>query len=268
MPLVSGAYRISRCAGLLLAAHAARSAQAQATLAGRVADQAQSPVQNAEVEISGIGARTRTDSLGHFLFRAVPSGLHRVAVRRLGYAPASVDVRVANDDSVTVHVLLMRQAQLLPKVPVEGARPSVDAYRLRDFERRRSSGVGQFLTADDLAPERSRPLGDVLVRLRGTYMVRSSTAACLTTTRGSQSFTNSASGWCGNQSIGAGTCPAAVFVDGFPSYDGRGEELFNLNTLHADEVAGIEFYSGAATLPRELSAPLGTCGALVIWTKR
>lgn len=50
--------------------------------------------------------------------------------------------------------------------------------------------------------------------------------------------------------------------------DGRDEEIFNLNTLHADEVAGIEFYSGAATLPRELSAPRGTCGALVIWTKR
>jgi hypothetical protein len=142
------------------------------------------------------------------------------------------------------------------------------AIRLRDFERRRTSGVGHFLTADDLLPERSKPLGDVLVRLPGTYMVRSSTAACLTTTRGSQSFRNSASGFCGNRSVGGGYCPAAVFLDGYPSYGGHSEELFNLNALHADEVAGVEFYSGSATMPREFSAPRGTCGALVIWTKR
>ena len=43
----------------------------------------------------------------------------------------------------------------------------------KHFERRRSSGVGQFLTAADLAPERSKPLGDVVGRLRSTYVVRS-----------------------------------------------------------------------------------------------
>jgi hypothetical protein len=231
---------------------------------GRVTDQALSPISDAEVAISGLKARMRTDSTGRFRFRGVPPGLRRVNVRRLGFAPASIEVQVPEHDSVVVHLRLVQRAQLLPAVPVER---SVVDYRLKDFERRRSSGVGQFLTAADLAPERSKPLGDAVGRLHGTYVVRSASAACLTATRGAQSFQNSATGWCGNQAVGGAYCPVAVFMDGYPSYAGHTEEVFNLNSLRADEVAGIEFYSGAGTLPREFSAPRGTCGALVIWTK-
>ena len=262
-----GAYLSVCCVVVLLLA--ARTTHAQGTVVGRVTDRAQSPIRDAVVDISRIGMQTRTDSVGRFVLRGVPAGTQLVTVRRIGYAAASVEVRVVNEDTVTIHVLLEQRAQLLPAVPVEGAAPSFVVPRLRDFERRRTSGVGHFLTADDLLPERSRPLGDVLVRLPGTYMVRSSTAACLTSTRGAQSFRNSATGFCGNQSVGGQYCAVAVFLDGFPSYSGHDtEEIFNLNALRADEVAGVEFYSGSATMPREFSAPRGTCGVLVIWTKR
>jgi hypothetical protein len=256
---------IALSAALLLAVQATRGAQAQSYVMGRVTDHVLSPIGDAEVEISGVKARTRTDSTGHFRFRGVPPGLRRINVRRLGFAPAFIDVQVPEHDSVVVHIRLVQRAQLLPAVPVER---SVVDYRLKDFERRRSSGVGQFLTAADLTPERSKPLGDVVGRLRGTYVVRSASAACLTATRGAQSFRNSATGWCGTQEVGGAYCPVAVFVDGYPSYTGHSEEVFNLNSLRANEVAGIELYAGAGTMPREFSAPRGTCGALVIWTKR
>ena len=255
------------CTALLLATQVG-PIEAQGSVTGRVTDQALNPVGDAEVEIIEIRARTRTDSTGRFVFRGVPSGPQRLRVRRLGFGPVSMEVRVPDRDSVVVHIRLTPSAQLLPAVPVEDSQRSAVNYRLKDFERRRSSGVGQFLTATDLASERSKPLGDVVVRLRGTYVVRSATAACLTATRGSQSFQNSASGWCGNQLVGGAYCPVAVFVDGHLSYAGHDEEVFNLNRLHADEVAGIEFYVGAGTMPREFGAPRGTCGALVIWTKR
>lgn len=261
----SAAPQMTFCAALLLTAPMPRGAQAQGSVVGRVTDQALSAVGGAEVDINGLSARTRTDSIGRFHFRNVPPGLYRVHVRRLGFTPAFIDVQVPDHDSVIVHLRLIQRAQPLPTVPVE--RSMVD-YRLRDFERRRASGVGQFLTAADLAPERSRPLGDAVSRLRGTYVVRSANTACLTATRGAQSFQHSATGWCGDRSVGGAYCPVAVFVDGFPSYTGHTEEVFNLNSLRADEVAGIEFYSGAASMPREFSAPRGTCGALVIWTKR
>ena len=261
-------YRIACCAALLLAAHMPRSAQAQSSVFGLVTDQARAPVRDAEVVIEKVPAVTRTDSSGHFHFRSLPPGLHRIAVRRLGYAPASVEVQLKDKDSVTVQVQLIQRAQPLPEVPVAGDRRPTLGSRFDDFERRRSSGVGQFLTVDDLAVERSKPLGDALVRLRGVYVVRSATAACLTSTRGAQSVQNMTTGWCGNRSVGDAYCPVAVFMNGHPVYTGHSEEIFNLNSMHADEVAGVEYYSGSGTLPREFGAPRGTCGALVIWTKR
>jgi len=257
----------ARCAALLLALSPATSAHAQGIVLGRVTDPMQTPIRDAEVRIDKIDILTRTDTVGRFSLRGVPSGPQRITVRRLGYAPKSVEVRVAAGDSLAIQVVLVPRAQVLPVVPVEGAGIPPVPRRLRDFERRRTSGVGHFLTAADLTPERSKLLGDVLVRLPGTYVVQSSAAACLTSRRGSQSLRHSATGWCGSRSIDGNYCAVAVFLDGFPAYSGHSEEVFNLNTLRADEVAGVEFYSGSATIPREFSAPRGTCGVLVIWTK-
>ena len=239
-------------------------AQAQGTVVGSVRDQAEVPVRDAVVEIKQSGLQTRTDSVGRFRFPRVGVGLHVLTVRRPGFVPASASVLVAAGDSVRVGFQLKALAQPLPAVPVEAALSGTN-YRLRDFERRRTSGVGHFLTAADLLPERSKPMADVLTRLPGTQIVRSSSAACLTTTRGAQSVHRSATGLCGNQFVSH--CPVAVFVDGVPSYGGHSEEVFNLNAFRADQVAGVEFYSGSATIPRELAAPRGTCGVLVIWTK-
>ena len=260
-------YGIALCATVLFEAQIARNVQAQGSILGLVTDQAKAPVRDAEVLIEKIPAVTKTDSTGHFRFRSLPPGLHRVTVRRLGYAPASVDIGLKDQETVSVQVELTQRAQPLPEVPVEGSTSSLGS-RFSDFERRRSSGVGQFLTLEDLASERSKPLGDVLVRLRGVYLVRSAAAACLTSTRGAQSVRNAASGYCGNQSVDGAYCPVAVFMNGHPAYTGHSEEIFNLNAMHADEVAGVEYYSGSGTLPREFGAPRGTCGALVIWTKR
>ena len=128
-------YGIPCCAVLFLAAHVARSAQAQATVVGQVTNQAQTPIRDAEVIIEKIPAVTRTDSSGRFHFRSLPPGLHRVDVRRLGYAPTSIDVQLKDQDTVTVRVQLVQRAQPLPEVPVAGERPAASGSRFGDFER-------------------------------------------------------------------------------------------------------------------------------------
>jgi hypothetical protein len=40
-----------------------------------------------------------------------------------------------------------------------------------------------------------------------------------------------------------------------------------MNSIMTNHVTAIEFYAGPATMPPELNATQGTCGALVIWTK-
>ena len=240
----------------------------QGVIRGRVIDGAGSPVREASVETAGGTRRARTDSAGRFELVRVPIGRHDILVKRIGYDPKTTTLTVGQGETVDVEIVLTQRAQPLPTVAVEKESERPVPYRLRDFERRRSSGVGHFLTEADLAADRSKPLGDVLVRLPGAQVVRYMTAACLTTSRGAQSFSRTASGHCGGRETGASNCPVAVFVDGFPAYTGDSDDIFDLNTLRAADVAGVEFYAGAGTVPREFGAPRGTCGVLVLWTKR
>lgn len=179
--------------------------------------------------------------------------------------------------------------QPLPVVPVTASTELVRSAKLREFDRRRSNGIGHFLTEADLEKEQYRQLSDVLKRLPGTMMVRarrasgvSPSAVFVVSSRGSATIYH-------ESPIFGKNCPVAVWLDGVPVYRGLdrvttggagafgggsgpqiggiGEPPFNINSIMTNHVAAIEFYAGSATMPPELNATQGTCGALVIWTK-
>lgn len=180
--------------------------------------------------------------------------------------------------------------QPLPTVPVTAEAELVRNAKLREFDRRRSNGIGRFLTEADLANDQSRQLSDVLRKLPGITFVRAKgnrggggSAVYVVSSRGSATFENESPTFGKN-------CPIAVWLDGVPVYRGldRGptnsaafpnraskemvmsridEPPFDINSIMTNHVAAIEFYAGPATMPPELNATQGTCGALVVWTK-
>ena len=178
--------------------------------------------------------------------------------------------------------------QPLPAVPVTASTELVRSAKLREFDRRRSNGIGRYLTEADLEKDQYRKLGDVLRKLPGIVMVRSKGAA-----GGSPlaEFAVSSRGVATIEHVSpifGKNCPIAIWVDGVPVYRGldrsgpspafggqsapspRGqisEPPFDINSIMTQHVAAIEFYAGPATMPAELNATQGTCGALVIWTK-
>ena len=160
--------------------------------------------------------------------------------------------------------------------------------KLREFDRRRSTGIGRFLTEADLEKDQYRQFSDALKKLPGVSMVRakrasgvSSSAVFAVSSRGSSTV--------GLESpIFGKNCPFAVWVDGVAVYRGFDRALvmtnpatgtrslpsgplqeppFDINSIMTIHVAAVEFYSGPATIPPELNATQGSCGALVIWTK-
>jgi hypothetical protein len=180
--------------------------------------------------------------------------------------------------------------QPLPTVPVTAEAELVRSAKLREFDRRRSNGIGRFLTEADLEKDQYRKLSDVLRKLPGIMMVRSRGAAggsplaeFAVSSRGSATITHESRFFGKN-------CPIAIWLDGVPVYRGldRGaaspafgdrasapvqtsgrvdEPPFDINSIMTQHIAAIEFYAGPATMPPELNVTQGTCGALVIWTK-
>ncbi len=178
--------------------------------------------------------------------------------------------------------------QPLPTVPVTAEAELVRSAKLREFDRRRSNGIGRFLTEADLEKDQYRKLSDVLRKLPGIHMVRSKG------TRGASPLAEYAVSSRGSATIEhvsptfGKNCPVAIWLDGVAVYRGldRGvdpafgarsgappqtvrldEPPFDINSIMTNHVAAIEFYSGPATMPAELNVTQGTCGALVIWTK-
>ncbi|HZI27542.1 MAG TPA: TonB-dependent receptor plug domain-containing protein [Gemmatimonadaceae bacterium] len=179
--------------------------------------------------------------------------------------------------------------QPLPAVPVTAEVELVRNAKLREFDRRRSMGHGRFLTEADLEKDQYRQLSDVLKKLPGMLMVRAKRASGVSP---SAVFVVNARGTATlnlESPIFGKNCPVGIWLDGVPMYrgldrsvvktafgsgvssggggGGMSEPPFDINSITTDQVAAIEFYAGPATMPAELNATQGTCGALVIWTK-
>lgn len=183
-----------------------------------------------------------------------------------------------------------QEPQPLPAVPVTAKTELVRSAKLREFDRRRANGIGRFLTEADLANDQYKRFSDVLMKLPGLMMVRvkgtgaygGGSAIFVASSRGSATIEHVSP-------IFGRNCPVAIWLDGVPVYRGldRGpstnaafpsksvpqpsgridEPPFDINSIMTNQVVAIELYSGPATMPPELNATQGTCGALVIWTK-
>src|SRR6478672_11244717 len=96
---MSLAARVATIIAILLAAGAARLAAQAGVIRGRVV-RADQPVglADADLVLGPPGVATRTDSRGFFEFRGVAPGRVELAVRRVGFAPVVVVLRV---DGVT-----------------------------------------------------------------------------------------------------------------------------------------------------------------------
>jgi TonB-dependent Receptor Plug Domain/CarboxypepD_reg-like domain/TonB dependent receptor len=90
-----------------------------ATLAGRVTDRsAQLAVVGATVTVEGSALATRTDSVGRWRLAAVPAGPQVLLVRRVGFAPARLQVIVPAAGTLERDVALARTALELETVNV------------------------------------------------------------------------------------------------------------------------------------------------------
>lgn len=243
--------------------------QAHSILRGRVlTDSTEVPIAGAEVTLKGLGLVARSDSAGYFFIAAVPSGMRRLAVRRLGFAVFETDLSFAPGAMLEADILLTPQGTLLPQTVVEAnaTRPG----KLADFDRRRAAGFGRFLTGSELEKMSNRRLSAILRSLPGLQIIdsRAGGAAWVATGRGAQSIERTKAPG-SSRLLGApdGVCWAAVVLDGVVVYGGAGKALFDINSVSPGDIAGIEFYSGPATVPPEYNGTRNTCGLLLIWTK-
>ena len=222
----------------------ATSPRQTGAIIGTVRDTAGVVVVGAQASLVGLLGRGTTDTEGTFRLSA-PGGERRLVVRRLGFRPETLAVVVPPGGETRVGVRLTPTPQTL--APVIVATSDMRRYppRLRPFYERRSRGFGRFFTAEDIDRRNPAVVSDLLRQVPGTRITR----------RGGESIVTFR-----NQN-----CTPLIWIDGMPAVAGYLDpDVFQPNSL-----AGIEVYSGPATVPSELMwmRGKGACGVIALWTR-
>jgi len=227
-------------------------ARAFGTIDGIVSDTSLVPLQAAFVSILGTSVRVGTGPNGRFRITKLPVGQYLVIVKRAGYRPTSSVIDVADSDTLRLsYALETANSTTLETVVVTEKALSV---RMAEFEARRKLGMGEFMTADEIA-QRNSVFPTELFRKFLSVNVSPSRTTSMT-----QYFAlRRREG--GNPSLGA--CPMQVYLDRVPL-----PNPFNLDLLPSPkELAGIEVYPGSSTIPPEFNGFNRGCGVILVWTK-
>ena len=273
--------RVLRYAGVALGAALLlllpRGVTAQGEISGRVttSDSARVPVVGAEAVITRLQRTAVTDSLGRFRMKDLPTGVHSVVIRAIGFRAESSTVEIQHDDVLSLEVRLHQSGPTaLPERVVTAAEERAPA-KLMEFNERRRLGTGHFIDRSQLAKAEGgmRQTGDLIATLPGVVVKRGSNKIWVAAGRAvSASCAFCRAPGLNPADVAAGARPACfmdVYLDGAMVFDSRapGNGLFDVNSIQPEHIGGIEVYTSAAQIPAKYNRTGGGCGVLLIWTR-
>lgn len=209
------------------------------------------PVAGARVGIRD-GPETSANERGEWTLINAPFGTRMLEVRAVGYFPERNAVDVVAG-AAPIRTALSTTKSVLDTVTVTES--SVRERNISDFHERRRSGVGAYLTPEDVARRRPTvtsdlfrmvpglrvertPYGDTEIQMRGTFDER---------------------------------CAPGVYIDGVYVRD-LGADAID-TWVNPNEIAGIEIYTGPGVPAQFTTGMEGgglsgqICGSIIIWTK-
>jgi Carboxypeptidase regulatory-like domain/TonB-dependent Receptor Plug Domain len=214
-----------------------------AVVEGRVTDPAGKPVVGAELSVAGAAPTTTTNDSGTYTLRGLPSGTQALQIRKLTYAPMQLTVDLTARTPHRTDIRMLPAPPTLTPVQVEGKREK--GLRNVGFTQRQKSGLGRYLTEDQIAEKLPTVMTDIFTTIPGLMVDYSTGQPQLKGSRGA-----------------GGSCLTYV-IDGVPT---QMQGDFN-DYMHPDEVAAVEVYQSSEAPAQFQSGGQSDCAVVVIWTK-
>jgi hypothetical protein len=199
------------------------------------------PVQDARVSITD-GPQTRANERGEWTLLNAPIGTRMLEVRAVGYYPERRAVNVVAA-APPVRVALSTLKAVLDTVRITATR--LADRRRSGFEDRRRTGIGRYMTPDDIARRLPIVASDLFRNFPGVNV--------------DSGIRMRGGGW--------GECTPALYIDGIhvPSMGGElAAEDIDV-WVRPEEIAGVEVYFDI--VPPQFNPGLTGCGSIVIWRK-
>jgi hypothetical protein len=207
-----------------------------ALLTGTVTGSAGTPLAGVEVKVVDARGVTRTDSLGRFTLAGLPAGSQVVEARRVGYLIGRRNVNLGGGRTASVQVRLDRIVSL------DSIRVVARRARYPEFEQRRRSGMGRYMSEDQVEARHAFETSELLALIPGFRIAGEGLDAKVVSTRA--------------RGFGRG-CQPNIVIDNMPNQD--------INLVKPRDVGAMEFYNDGAGGPPGMNKG---CGVIVIWSKR
>jgi hypothetical protein len=242
------------------------------------------------------GSQAVSGAGGEFSVIAPNPGVFGIRVRRLGFGlTLTPQFEVLAEGPMSVRVVMVMEPVEIDALEVGGEQ--IDWARrgfLAEFYHRVDQGTGRYLTREDLERYPASTILELVHLIPGFSTVSVGPGQRVITARRSASLQTDRfirgqlsrvapfSDLQKNQiqeEIEAGerdfdllnTCPISFFVDGRPLNPGNNPSFGSVEMaymLNADDIEGIEFYSGPSTTPGLFTGTDAGCGVIAIWTRR
>ncbi len=204
------------------------------------------PLVGATVALRRARRGALADSSGHFSIPEALAGEDTLEVRYVGYEPGFTPIDLEANVTTRVVLLLAPHVVRIAELEVQIERGEF-RLGLREFERRRARGIGEFVTLEQIERQNPNRTSDVLRRVPGLRVGPSNSGGRPQITMG-------------RDAIG---CHPAIFVDGLHLAGS------SVDDVTVPDLGAIEVYPAASQIPPKYAtlAP-GACGAILIWTRR
>jgi hypothetical protein len=236
------------------------------------------PVEGVRVTDVLSGTTAVTTSTGTVALVFLPEGGSLIRIAKLGYETQTMLATISPRDTTPITIVLVRSsATTLPTVVATDSAPHFISPALRGFEERRALGFGHFITEASLRKSDGRELSAVLEVIPGLRMVVYKAGTYVASARDQkdsrapsfQQFNVKPDKTQPDVVLAQG-CWVSVYIDGIRTYDPiamPGVNPPDFSQMYVTQYAGIEYYSGSATVPAEFNGSGNTCGTLLLWTR-
>ena len=256
--------RVGSAVLLALAARTATLAAQDSTTAhirGTIRDSVMSRVSYVSIHLS-TGKSLRSDETGAFDFLAPRGAKVSFELRRIGYEPATIALPAAGDTALDVFmrpIARQLEAVKVAERQVHGLTLTGFYSRLQDHDHGANTGV--FITPEELEFRHPLALSQVLQGIQGLVISR---AIGTVGVKGPNAGKMIAYGQRG--------CQMETYIDGARTNIHLTTMTDTMNyiddLLPAMDIGAIEVYNRGTKAPSRFQTLNGSCGVILIWTKR
>jgi hypothetical protein len=233
---------------------------------GVVIDANEKPV--AAVTVQAPGAKSiATDDSGRFQVQLPSRGRVALDARRVGFIPSRFGLASGGDTDITI--VMLPAAQELTPVNVTAAEVDLalerSGFNQRQRERTRGTNTGYFITAAEIERRHPPYLTQMFDGLPGLQLCRTSKGT-VCGLLGTQLVPNQSTDPRVAKYI---PCSITVFLDGFRLNVVESTRVVDIDGIVPPAtVAGVEYYPSGNRVPPQYQMLNGSCGLVLIWTKR